>query len=79
MAKAAPVFLAKEAPVVQTNYVLRGLAVPAGQHKITFEFKPASYYTSNTVAVIASVLIWLALFAAVVRIYLTKRKQTATA
>jgi uncharacterized membrane protein YfhO len=69
----------KEAPIVQTNYVLRGLAVAAGQHKITFEFKPASYYASNKVAIIATVLIWLALIAAVVRNYLTKRRQTATA
>jgi uncharacterized membrane protein YfhO len=69
----------KEAPIVQTNYVLRGLAVPAGQHKITFEFKPASYYTSNKIAIIASVLIWLSLIAAIATYYLLKRRQTATA
>jgi hypothetical protein len=69
----------KEAPIVQTNYVLRGLAVPAGQHKITFEFKPASYYTSNKVAIIASVLIWLSLIAAIATYYSLKRRQTATA
>jgi len=69
----------KETPIVQTDYVLRGLAVPAGQHKITFEFKPASYYTSNSIAIVASVLIWLALIAAIVRYYFLKRRQTATA
>jgi hypothetical protein len=68
----------KETPIVQTNYVLRGLAVPAGQHKITFEFKPASYYASGKITIVASFLIWLALIAAIVKNYLPKGKQTAT-
>lgn len=33
----------KEARIVKTNYVLRGLAIPAGKHDIRFEFKPDSY------------------------------------
>jgi len=56
----------KETPIIQTNYVLRGLAIPAGNHQIRFEFKPASYYNSNTAAVAASALIWLLLIGAVV-------------
>jgi uncharacterized membrane protein YfhO len=54
----------KEAPIVRTNYVLRGLSIPAGQHQVRFEFHPASYYTGNTIALIASVLVFLALIAA---------------
>lgn len=56
----------KEAPIVQTNYVLRGVAIPAGDHTIMFEFKPASYYNSVKAAVGASVFIWLLLLGAVV-------------
>lgn len=51
----------KEAPIVKVNYVLRGLAIPAGNHEIVFEFKPASYYNSAKIAVITSAPIWILL------------------
>jgi uncharacterized membrane protein YfhO len=55
----------KESNIIQTNYVLRGLIVPSGNHKITFEFKPASFYNSSKAALISSVLVWLLLIAAI--------------
>ena len=51
----------KEVPIVRTDYVLRGLAVPAGKHSIRFEFKPASFYNSETISIIASAIVWLLL------------------
>jgi len=51
----------KEAPIVKVNYVLRGLAVPAGDHTIKFEFKPVSITTARKIAGVASMLLWLAL------------------
>lgn len=65
----------KEAPIIRTNYVLRGLQVPAGNHRIVFEFKPASYYRGNTAAIGASAVIWLMLIGAVVSA-LRKPKET---
>jgi len=55
----------KESTIIQTNYVLRGLAIPAGKHQIRFEFKPASYYESKKAATVSSALIWILLIAAV--------------
>ncbi|MEA3426502.1 MAG: YfhO family protein [Bacteroidota bacterium] len=66
----------KETPIVRTNYVLRGLQVPAGDHRIVFEFKPASFYTSNQAAIGASAFIWLMLIGAVV---ITLRKPKVVA
>jgi hypothetical protein len=54
----------KETPIIRTNYVLRGLMIPAGQHQIQFIFHPASYYTGQTLTLIASIIILLALIAA---------------
>ena len=34
----------KETNIYQTNYVLRGIVIPTGKHKIVFEFKPKSFY-----------------------------------
>jgi hypothetical protein len=65
----------KETPIVKTNYVLRGLSIPAGQHKITFEFKPDSYYGSLKITVICSALIWLLLIGSGILLFLQKRKN----
>jgi hypothetical protein len=66
----------KEAPIIRTNYVLRGLQVPAGDHKIVFEFKPKSFYNSNKAAIGASLIIWLLLIGAAVS-SLRKKQETA--
>lgn len=46
----------KEVPVVRTNYVLRGLAVPAGKHTIRFAFEPESHKTGTMVGIIANII-----------------------
>jgi uncharacterized membrane protein YfhO len=52
----------KEAPIVKVNYVLRGLAVPAGKHDIKFEFKPQSYYKGKSITCCAGAARNLLLF-----------------
>lgn len=49
-------------PHVKVNYVLRGISVEAGEHDITFEFKPASVYKGKYIDLASSLaLIFLLL------------------
>ena len=47
----------KEAPIVKTNYVLRGLYVPAGSHKIEFRFEPESYTMGSRITSISQIIL----------------------
>jgi uncharacterized membrane protein YfhO len=47
----------KKVDYCKTDYVLRGLSIPAGQHAIKFIFEPASYKKGVTIAYIASYFI----------------------
>ena len=46
----------KEAPIVKVNYVLRGLAIPAGSHNIEFRFEPKSYQMGETISLISGII-----------------------
>jgi len=52
-------------PILRTNYVLRGLSVPAGHHILRFVFHPAAYYFGNQVQSMAAMLLILLIVAAV--------------
>jgi len=49
----------KESKYFRTDWVLRGMVVPAGDHEIKFTFKPASYYFGNKVSLASSILLIL--------------------
>ncbi len=52
----------KKSEIVKTNYALRGLAIPAGTHKIEFRFEPKSYQIGDTINLIAALLTYLIVF-----------------
>lgn len=47
----------KEAPYFRTNYVLRGMRLPAGKHTVEFKFEPKSYATGESIALASSALL----------------------
>jgi hypothetical protein len=64
----------KETPIIKTNYVLRGLMVPAGSHNIVFRFKPTSYTTGKNVTLISQLVLLLLLIAG---LWYESRKKVA--
>lgn len=51
----------KKADYVKTDYVLRGMYVPAGDHEIEFRFEPSSFWIGRTITIIAGLLVMLIL------------------
>jgi large-conductance mechanosensitive channel len=57
------------APFVKTNYLLRGLRVPAGTHKVTMIFAPASILTGRWIGSIVSLMLIAFLVFSIVQYY----------
>ena len=54
-----------EASIDRVNYILRGMAVPAGKHTIEFRFEPDSYYTGNKAMMVSNIVLLIILAASV--------------
>lgn len=67
----------KPAEHFKTNYVLRGLLIPAGKHEIQFIFEPASFTTGNRIGYASSALILLIVFGSLFMAWRTEQKRSA--
>ena len=69
----------KEAPIVKVNYVLRGVQIPAGAHKIVFKFEPQDYFRGRQLTTIFTIALLLLIAAAIFFEWRNRNKgQTAT-
>ncbi|MER3499282.1 MAG: hypothetical protein C4308_11955 [Chitinophagaceae bacterium] len=66
----------KKVDYCKTNYVLRGMPVPAGQHIITFIFEPESYKRGNQIAYITSFIIWIVVIGGLFMHWRTTRQKS---
>lgn len=48
-----------ETPIVKVDYLLRGVEIPAGKHKITLKYVSPFYKTANTLSAAGSILLLL--------------------
>jgi Bacterial membrane protein YfhO len=61
----------KETTIIKTNYILRGINIPAGNHKIEWHFAPQQAKTGRSLALLGSALTLLFLF---VGLYMAYKK-----
>ncbi len=55
-----------QVPYFRTNYVLRAMVIPAGEHIVEFKFEPRSYYIGSTISLASSIFLLLVLIAYVI-------------
>lgn len=67
----------KQVPIVKTNYVLRGVAIPAGTKKLELKFEPQAYKTGYRITAITSIIMVILLLGGIVLEILSSRKKTA--
>lgn len=63
----------KPADIIKVNYMLRGLDIPAGEHKVEFVYQDDSYTKYNKYSLFATVALVLLFGTAI--FYSFKRKQ----
>jgi len=51
----------KETEIIKTNFLIRGINVPAGKHKIDFTFKPETYYSAVSISWVGNIASLIAL------------------
>ena len=62
----------KPTPHIRVNYLLRGMAIPAGEHTIEFRFEPAVINTGSTISLLSSLAMAIL---AVGALYLSRRHK----
>lgn len=55
----------KEVPIAKVDYVLRGLAIPAGNHQIVFKFEPQGFLKGKKLTSIFSIILVLLLISGI--------------
>ena len=65
----------QETPIYQTNYVLRGIVVPPGFHKIKFEFRPPVFYKYAALTTFSNLFLALSFISILIYEFLKRRKD----
>lgn len=64
----------EELPIQRVNYLLRGIALPAGDYTLEMRFEVPTYETTNKIAYAGSILLFLVLIGAFLKDFILTRK-----
>ena len=64
----------KEVPLYETDFIIRGVEIPAGKHNLKLVFHPETYFAGMNYVWIGNVLIWLFILIPPFLDYAKKRK-----
>jgi hypothetical protein len=67
----------KPADILRVNYLLRGLEVPDGKHKVVFAFNLPKFHKYNTISMVTSLLLLLLLIGGIVIEIRNRKKDKA--
>ncbi len=65
----------KKTKIYETDYILRGIYVPAGNHQVKFEFHPAAVYVANKIALVGSIIVGIILLLLLYKIFSEKNNK----
>lgn len=69
----------QKAPIIKTNYVLRGVVMPPGKHKVEMKFEPTSYPKGEKIGKMGSLLWGFVLLGGAGWLLWSNRKRTKSA
>ena len=67
----------KKMPYFRTDYVLRGMILPAGDYDIQFRFQPVSYRVGNNISMASSAILLLLLLGMGVKEFMRRKQANA--
>lgn len=65
-----------ETGIYKTDYFLRSIIVPKGNHKVEFRYEPAVYFTGKTISIGANIFLGLILVAGIIGYASLKKKKS---
>lgn len=66
----------QETAIYKTDYFLRSIVVPKGNHKVEFRYEPSVYFTGKTISIGANIFLGLILVAGIIGYASLKKKKS---
>lgn len=65
----------KETEIIKSNYFMRGIVVPAGEHKIELKYESPKFETGKTASLVTNIFVMLALLGALFMMWKENEKK----